>query len=282
MLAVFLYDLLYIIRLLEHIKMGGKKEMTWLQLVNMKLKARQAKGEHPSIKDVAAEAKKEWTQIKAGKHPLYVQGKAVITRKKKKTDTTKKSRKQRGSATTRKMVDVSRLEGKLCKKCMKVVHRMSEPMRGGAFPVGATADDFSAKPSNVDASVGTINPTLKNPLHQAQCGGKGKKKKQRTMKKKGGCGCGVLGGGGDGDKDNEDKNEEEEETTTTTASAASPTETDVKSQDEEKKQDDDEEKEEEHEEEEHEEEEHEEKEEEDKPSTPSSSSETDDEDEDDE
>ena len=214
--------------------------MTWLQLVNMKLKARQAKGEHPSIKDVAAEAKKDWALIKAGKHPQYVQGKAVITRKKKSAKTEKsgstRKLKQQGGTHTRKMVDVAKLEGKLCKKCMTTVKRYSRTMHGGTgtgLPEPASADDFAAKPSTISNSTGTINPTIKGGLFQAQCGGKGKGKKKKS--KKGGCGCGTVMGGGE-------EEEEKEE-----AAAASPTESEVQKEktetkeEEEEKEDEDEE-----------------------------------------
>ena len=264
--------------------MGGKKEMTWLQLVNMKLKARQAKGEHPSIKDVAVEAKKEWTQIKAGKHPQYVQGKAVFTGKKTgtrkirksasthKSSSPHKSRKSKPQTSTQ-MVDIAKLEGKMCKKCMKTVKRMSQTMRGGTglpLPQAATEDDSFSKPSMIRDSTGTINPTIKGGLFQAQCGGKRTKKQKRNKSKKGGCGCGVMGGGSD------DK-------------ATSPTEIEV--QEEEKKDEEDKEKEEEDKEKEEEEQEKEEKEEEKKEeekettaASPSTTAEekTDDEDEDEE
>ena len=70
----------------------SKTPITWLELIKMKLKEEKDKGKSPSIGDVTPSAKKEWVQIKEGKHPKYTQGKAkTFARKKSKGD--KKSRK---------------------------------------------------------------------------------------------------------------------------------------------------------------------------------------------
>jgi hypothetical protein len=73
----------------------SKKPMTWLELIKLKLSEEKSKGKSPSIGDVTPFAKKEWVQIKEGKHPLYVQGKAQTFGRKKKG--TKKSRKNNSS-----------------------------------------------------------------------------------------------------------------------------------------------------------------------------------------
>ena len=50
----------------------SKKPITWIELLKEKISL---KGKGTSIGDVAPEAKKEWVQIKEGKHPKYIQGK---------------------------------------------------------------------------------------------------------------------------------------------------------------------------------------------------------------
>jgi len=112
----------------------SKSPITWLELIKMKLKEEKAKGNSPSIRDVVPEAKKEWVQIKEGKHPKYIQGKAkTYARKKNKGD--KKSRKistmKNTSTPTPTPASVSSMqpdmssmeelinELKLCAKCKK-------------------------------------------------------------------------------------------------------------------------------------------------------------------
>ena len=62
----------------------SKTPMTWLGLIKLKLAEEKAKGKSPSIGDVTPLAKKEWVQIKEGKHPKYMQGKAQTFARKKK------------------------------------------------------------------------------------------------------------------------------------------------------------------------------------------------------
>ena len=97
----------------------GKKQITWLELVKQKLNARKAKGEHPSISDVAGEAKKEWVSIKAGTHSLYEQGKSKFFGKKKTQKTQKVGKK------SKKGTDVTSILShlKLCSKCKKTVKK---------------------------------------------------------------------------------------------------------------------------------------------------------------
>jgi hypothetical protein len=52
----------------------AKKEMTWMDVIREQLNKMRKEGKHPSIGDVTPQAKKEWEDIKAGKHPLYIQG----------------------------------------------------------------------------------------------------------------------------------------------------------------------------------------------------------------
>ena len=58
----------------------SKTPMTWLGLIKLKLSEEKGK----SLNDVMPAAKKEWVQIKEGKHPKYIQGKAQTFGRKKK------------------------------------------------------------------------------------------------------------------------------------------------------------------------------------------------------
>ena len=117
--------------------------MTWLELIKLKLSEEKAKGKSPSIGDVTPLAKKEWVQIKEGKHPLYIQGKAQTFARKKKGDN--KSRKNsKGSSSSPgsspgSMVSEGDLEQllreiKLCGKCSKKVDKYMKKkgMKGGS------------------------------------------------------------------------------------------------------------------------------------------------------
>jgi len=52
----------------------SKKPMTWMDVIKEQLAKLRKEGKSPSIGDVTPMAKKEWAEIKAGKHPLYMQG----------------------------------------------------------------------------------------------------------------------------------------------------------------------------------------------------------------
>jgi len=117
----------------------SKKPMSWLELIKMKLK--EEKG--ASMKDIMPAAKKDWAQIKAGTHPLYVQGKAQTFARKKKSEKSTKTRKsmksmKSASATPSASSSAAELEQllaqiKLCSKCKKKVDKVmgKKSMKGG-------------------------------------------------------------------------------------------------------------------------------------------------------
>ncbi len=110
--------------------------MTWLELIKLKLSEEKAKGKAPSIGDVTPLAKKEWVQIKEGKHPLYIQGKAQTFARKKKSDTkTRKNSKEGKGKGTPSTSELQALldEIKLCAKCTKKVDKYvkKKGMKGG-------------------------------------------------------------------------------------------------------------------------------------------------------
>jgi hypothetical protein len=119
--------------------MGGKKELTWREVVTLKMKERQAKGEKPSLKDVVPEAQKMWQAIKNGSDPNYVQGKATFTKRKASTgSTTKTTTRKKGKGKGAAAAAAAAAGGgggaitaqeiisncQLCKKCSKKVEKV--------------------------------------------------------------------------------------------------------------------------------------------------------------
>ena len=132
----------------------SKVPITWLELIKQKLSEEKSKGKSPSIGDVTPLAKKEWVEIKEGKHPKYIQGKAkTYARKKTKGDNNKKTRKsgKKGSpaaesveadaeaspkatsALSNPMIKELLAELKLCGKCKKHMNKLMKKkgMKGG-------------------------------------------------------------------------------------------------------------------------------------------------------
>lgn len=113
----------------------SKKPITWLELIKLKLSEEKAKGKSPSIGDVTPLAKKEWVQIKDGKHPTYIQGKAKTFARKKKTGEQKtRKNSSKGSSPSAAGMDIQTVleEAKLCGKCKKKVEKiMKKKQKGG-------------------------------------------------------------------------------------------------------------------------------------------------------
>ena len=112
--------------------------MTWLELIKLKLSEEKAKGKSPSIGDVTPLAKKEWVQIKEGKHPLYIQGKAQTFARKKKGENKTRKNSKGSSSSPGSMASEGDLEQllrdiKLCGKCSKKVDKYMKKkgMKGG-------------------------------------------------------------------------------------------------------------------------------------------------------
>ncbi len=75
--------------------------MTWIDVIKEQLAKMRKEGKSPSIGDVTPAAKKEWAEIKAGKHPRYSQGssqgKKGKSNKKEKSKKKEKSIKQKSN-----------------------------------------------------------------------------------------------------------------------------------------------------------------------------------------
>ena len=106
----------------------SKKEISWIGLIKVLIAEKKKAGEPAGVKDVMDVAKKEWVDIKAGKHAKYIKGKQVITRRKSKSKSKSKSKtakkrcdddEEDPAAKMAAIVD----ECKLCKKCMKEIKK---------------------------------------------------------------------------------------------------------------------------------------------------------------
>jgi hypothetical protein len=138
----------------------SKTPITWLELIKQKLSEEKSKGKSPSIGDVTPLAKKEWVQIKEGKHPKYIQGKAKTYARKKGKGEGKKTRKNgkkgdevvsspaAASATPSASADLTQLlsELKLCGKCKKAAMKLMKKkgMKGGCGDGGGMCSMPSA------------------------------------------------------------------------------------------------------------------------------------------
>ena len=134
----------------------SKTPITWLELIKLKLSEEKSKGKSPSIGDVTPFAKKEWVQIKEGKHPKYIQGKAKTYARKKGKGEGKKTRKNGkamdvgspAAATPSASADLTQLlsELKLCGKCKKAAMKLMKKkgMKGGCGDGGGMCSMPSA------------------------------------------------------------------------------------------------------------------------------------------
>ena len=102
----------------------SKKEISWLGLIKALIAEKKKAGEPAGVKDVMDDAKKQWVEIKNGKHSKYVKGKQVITRRKKnkrKRSKTEKSKCQVVNDETSANDILDKCE--LCKKCLKEIKK---------------------------------------------------------------------------------------------------------------------------------------------------------------
>ena len=193
--------------------------MTWLGLIKLKLSEEKGK----SINDVMPAAKKEWVQIKEGKHPKYIQGKAqTFARKKKGNNKSRKADKSSNSSnSSNRSKGSSRSSSndhneeihellskvKLCGKCKKNVEKIlkKKEMTGGF-------NQFYDVPPMVSGAQGALpltESTGNSPIpfegksgassaSSIQGGGKKGRKGKKAQKggNNGGCGGSCVMGGG--------------------------------------------------------------------------------------
>ena len=147
-----------------------------MDVIREQLAKLRKEGKKPSIGDVTPQAKKEWADIKAGKHPLYIQGSSKGMKRSKGSKTQKMGKKGKhnktqkmSSGTPSNNASIQQMLSKLhlCKKCTMKIQKYLKTQKGGGCPC---AD---------------------------QSGGKKSKRKTKKMK------------GGDGDDEAEQKSDKE-------------------------------------------------------------------------
>ena len=122
----------------------GKKAVTWMDVIREQLAKLRKEGKSPSIGDVTPYAKKEWAEIKAGKHPLYMQGTSKGTNKSKKNKSKKnKSKKNKTKKIMKGNKNMASNMGSntaiqqmlskvhLCKKDMAKIQKYLKTQKGG-------------------------------------------------------------------------------------------------------------------------------------------------------
>ncbi len=106
----------------------SKKEISWIELINVMIAERKKQGKAAGVKDVMDDAKKEWSLIKSGKHDKYVKGKPKISRKKgkksKKNKTSKLGKNKNCNEEGTVSAKVIFQKCDLCKNCKKEVNNL--------------------------------------------------------------------------------------------------------------------------------------------------------------
>ena len=127
----------------------GKKAVTWKDVIREQFSKLRKDGKKPSFGDVVPYAKKEWEEIKAGTHPLYIQGSSKGMSKgsskgsnKSTSKSTSKSKRQTkknkgatsSSTSTSNNSAIQHLLAnvKLCKKDQKQIHKYLQTQKGGS------------------------------------------------------------------------------------------------------------------------------------------------------
>ncbi len=149
--------------------------MTWIDVVKEQLAKLRKEGKSPSIGDVTPAARKEWDQIKSGKHPLYSQG---SNKGKKRSSSNKQSNGKQGK------------KGKQGKNKTQKIHVSSNNNAGEAMDHRKCIEQMLAKVHLCKKDVGKIQKYLKTMKMQkggVQKGG---------VQKGGDCGCSQSGGSG--------------------------------------------------------------------------------------
>jgi hypothetical protein len=188
---------------------GGKKAITWIELLKEKLNfLKKTTGRSVSVGEVAGETKKEWVQIKEGKHPKYKQGTSTKHKSssKKHHSSTKKHHHAEHASSTNEYALMKKVISE-CPKCQKKLKKLlnktkKNKHRGGdAHDADTTPDADASADTTPDADASTdttpaVDSTDTNDTHnddtsapattesaQPQTGGKRKQKKKSKGRK---------------------------------------------------------------------------------------------------
>ena len=111
-----------------------------MDVIREQLAKLRKEGKKPSIGDVTPQAKKEWADIKAGKHPLYIQGSSKGMKRSKGSKTQKMGKRGKNnktqkmtSGTPSNNASIQQMLSKLhlCKKCTSKIQKYLKTQKGG-------------------------------------------------------------------------------------------------------------------------------------------------------
>ena len=105
--------------------------MTWIDVIKEQLAKMRKEGKSPSIGDVTPAAKKEWAEIKSGKHPLYIQGSSKGKQSKGKQNKTQKVSGMSNNLALDHQYCIEQMMKKvhLCKKDVSKIHKFLKTMK---------------------------------------------------------------------------------------------------------------------------------------------------------
>jgi len=154
----------------------SKKPMTWIDVIKEQLAKMRKEGKSPSIGDVTPAAKKEWAEIKSGKHPLYIQGSS-------------KGKQSKGKQSKGKQSKGKQSKGKQSKGKQNKTQKVSGMSNNLALDHQYCIEQMMKKVHLCKKDVSKIHKFLKTMKIQkggdCGCSQSGGKKGRRTMKVKG-------------------------------------------------------------------------------------------------
>ena len=175
----------------------SKTPITWLELINQKLSALKKEGKSASIREVAPEAKAEWTKIKAGTHPKFTQGKAKTHARKNKTNKMSKNNKNNKNNTNNYVdAEVKKILStlKLCGKCSKQVNKIMKEQKGGSDSTCTSFANTGPQPEpNTTQQLAIVDKDVQ-PIESTSTIATTAETFTATQKGGSDCGCGLTGG----------------------------------------------------------------------------------------
>ena len=101
----------------------SKTPITWIGLINKKIKERKAKNMPAGVKDVLGDAKKEWALIKLGKHDKHVKGTSSPTKRKSKGKKSNHAKTVKNAKRVKIAAKDILKKCKLCEACTKSIKK---------------------------------------------------------------------------------------------------------------------------------------------------------------
>ncbi len=158
----------------------NKTPISWIELINEKIKQAKNQGKAAGVMDVMPEAKSDWKKIKDGSHPKHVQGKSSIgvkTKKRGKKGNKKTKRCRKGcirKSRCAKIIKTRKQKGGVGIVGYNKMAHIGASIDGERPPVGATGEFYDE-----------VDEKAVHPFPMYAKGG-GKRRKRNTKKQRGG------------------------------------------------------------------------------------------------